>query len=174
MTIVELLAADGFFFKKVASTGGGEFAGPCPFCGGGNDRFRCWPEQGEGGRWWCRQCRRSGDKIEYLKSFRKMSFKEAAQFVGHPLNSLPPPSFETRKTPSRWTPKEITPPNELWQDRAKKLVEASERELFFPHNPTRNMLGWLKEYRGLSAETIKKFRLGVVPLDLWEGHEQWG
>jgi hypothetical protein len=33
MTILELLASDGFFSKKVASTGGGEYAGPCPFCG---------------------------------------------------------------------------------------------------------------------------------------------
>lgn len=40
MTIVELLAADGFFSKKEASTGGGEFAGPCPFCQEGKDRFR--------------------------------------------------------------------------------------------------------------------------------------
>jgi hypothetical protein len=49
MTIFDLLEADGFFSKKVASTGGGEFAGPCPFCRDGKDRFRVWPEQGEGG-----------------------------------------------------------------------------------------------------------------------------
>ena len=36
--------------KKVASTGGGGYAGACPFCGG-RDRFRVQPEQG---RWWCR------------------------------------------------------------------------------------------------------------------------
>jgi DNA primase len=48
MTIFDLLEADGFSSKKVASTGGGEYAGPCPFCGGIN-RFRCWPTKGEGG-----------------------------------------------------------------------------------------------------------------------------
>ena len=30
--------------KKVATTGGGEFAGPCPFCGG-TDRFRVQPNK---------------------------------------------------------------------------------------------------------------------------------
>ncbi|MBM4274367.1 MAG: hypothetical protein FJ134_07910 [Deltaproteobacteria bacterium] len=173
MTIVELLAADGFPIKKVASTGGGEYAGPCPFCGGGNDRLRCWPEQGHGGRWWCRQCGRFGDCIEYLKVFRKMSFKVAAQFVGKQLKGLSP-SFGSGNTLRTWTPRETIFPTNPWQTRAKRLVEASERELFLPHTFAQRMLGWLKEHRGLSEETIKKFRLGLVPIDRWEGYEQWG
>ena len=36
------------------------------------------------------------------------------------------------------------------------------------------MLGWLKERRGLSEETIKEHRLGLVLIDRFEGHEQWG
>jgi hypothetical protein len=36
------------------------------------------------------------------------------------------------------------------------------------------MLGWLKERRGLSEAIIKKYRLGLVPIDRYEGHEQWG
>jgi hypothetical protein len=36
------------------------------------------------------------------------------------------------------------------------------------------MLGWLKEHRGLSEETIKEHRLGLVLIDRFEGHEQWG
>jgi len=38
--------------KRVATTGGGEYAGPCPMCGG-RDRFRKWPlyrGQGRGTR----------------------------------------------------------------------------------------------------------------------------
>jgi hypothetical protein len=54
------------------------------------------------------------------------------------------------------------------------LVEESENWLFQPSTFGRKMLGWLKECRGLSEETIKKFRLGLVPIDRWEGHEQWG
>ncbi|MGQ9689401.1 MAG: CHC2 zinc finger domain-containing protein, partial [Desulfobaccales bacterium] len=82
MTIFDLLEADGFFSKKVASTGGGEYAGPCPFCRDGKDRFRVWPEQGEGGRWWCRQCGKSGDVIQYLRDIRGLSFREACAHVG--------------------------------------------------------------------------------------------
>jgi DNA primase len=36
--------------RKVASTRGGEYAGPCPFCGG-RDRLRVQPERR---LWWCR------------------------------------------------------------------------------------------------------------------------
>jgi hypothetical protein len=54
------------------------------------------------------------------------------------------------------------------------LVEESENWLFQPSTFGQKMLGWLKECRGLSEETIKKFRLGLVPIDRWEGHEQWG
>ena len=45
---------DGLELKKVASTGGGEYAGPCPFCGG-RDRFRVNPYANPG-RWLCRNC----------------------------------------------------------------------------------------------------------------------
>jgi DNA primase len=38
--------------RKVATTAGGEWAGPCPFCGG-RDRFRAQPFLGV---WWCCQC----------------------------------------------------------------------------------------------------------------------
>jgi len=47
--------------RHIASTNGGEWAGPCPFCGG-TDRCRVWPNQ-EGGRFWCRQCEAQGDAI---------------------------------------------------------------------------------------------------------------
>jgi hypothetical protein len=49
--------------KRVSSSGGGEYAGPCPFCGG-TDRFRCWPVKG---RAWCRQCGWKGDAIQLLR-----------------------------------------------------------------------------------------------------------
>ena len=38
--------------KRVAATGGGEFAGPCPVCGG-RDRFHVQPGTN---RWFCRRC----------------------------------------------------------------------------------------------------------------------
>jgi len=58
---VDLLALVGrdTQVKKVAGTAGGEWAGPCPWCGG-NDRFRLWPNS-DHPRYWCRGCDRRGD-----------------------------------------------------------------------------------------------------------------
>src|SRR5919201_4167899 len=67
--------------KKVASTGGGEYAGPCPFCGG-RDRFRVQPEKG---RWWCRGCSQSPrwqDAIAYVRQREGLGFAEACQRLG--------------------------------------------------------------------------------------------
>jgi hypothetical protein len=70
--------------KFVASTNGGEYAGPCPVCGG-KDRFRVWPREGAGGRFWCRQCGKSGDLIEYLRWNRNMTFRDACRIAGKAL-----------------------------------------------------------------------------------------
>ncbi len=173
MNILDLLQGDGFTTKRVASTNGGEFASPCPFCRG-NDRFRSWPEQGESGRWWCRKCGRSGDVIQYLEDYRKMKFKEACQYVGKEISSFTPSLSSKKTSRSHWAPRVTTAPTDLWQGRALGLVEASEHDLFHPYTFAQKMLGWLKETRGLSEETIKKYRLGLVPIDRFEGHEQWG
>lgn len=51
--------------KRVAATNGGEWAGPCPVCGG-DDRLRAWPDPREGNpRAWCRQCGRAGDVLDW-------------------------------------------------------------------------------------------------------------
>ena len=78
--------------KKVAATHGGEYAGPCPACGG-EDRFRIWPEQREGqGSWWCRGCNQGGDAISYLMQMEGMDFKSAARAVGRDLDDYRPPT----------------------------------------------------------------------------------
>src|SRR5919201_5533073 len=67
--------------KKVASTAGGEYAGPCPFCGG-RDRFRVEPEKG---RWWCRGCShgpRWQDAFGYVRRRDGLGFAEACQRLG--------------------------------------------------------------------------------------------
>ncbi len=70
LTNVDLLALIGAEtpLKRAASTNGGEFAGPCPGCGG-RDRFRVWPTPTQGGnpRYWCRRCDAKGDAIDYLR-----------------------------------------------------------------------------------------------------------
>src|SRR5215813_3575780 len=64
--------------RRVANTNDGEYAGPCPGCGG-KDRFRVWPREG---RYWCRGCGRRGDTIQYLRHFHGLSFAEAKRVLG--------------------------------------------------------------------------------------------
>ena len=68
-------------YKKVATTGGGEWAGACPFCGG-EDRFRVFPNAQHGARWWCRQCDRKGDVISLLQERDGLTFVEAVTLLG--------------------------------------------------------------------------------------------
>jgi phage/plasmid primase-like uncharacterized protein len=82
MTILEFLQGDGINPLKVASTHGGEYASKCPWCGG-KDRFRIWPNQGEGGNYWCRKCGKSGNAVRYLMDYRGMSYQNACGFLGH-------------------------------------------------------------------------------------------
>ena len=42
-------------------TPAGELAGPCPFCGEGDDRFIVRPD----GSYWCRVCEKGGDRLDF-------------------------------------------------------------------------------------------------------------
>ena len=85
--------------KKVGRTHGGEYAGPCPFCGG-RDRFRVWPEQC---RFWCRGCGASGDSIDFVMKLNHLSFKEALVYLGiRPGRPVPvDPMIQRKRTLQR-------------------------------------------------------------------------
>ncbi len=108
---------------RIASTRGGEYAGPCPFCGG-TDRFHVQPGAG----WWfCRQCNpRGGDAIDYVQRREQLAFPEALAFLaGHaaassPLHMRVQPT--TRPALPHWT-------QPAWQQAAQALVQAAEAAL---------------------------------------------
>lgn len=102
-----------------------------------------------------------------------MTFPEACQYLGREVTLSPTLAGRATNKPQR-EPRVTVAPGDLWKKRAWRLVEESENWLFQPHTFAQTMLGWLKECRGLSEETIKKYRLGLIPIDRWEGHEQWG
>src|SRR5690625_1553412 len=58
-----------------------EHEGPCPLCKGGEDRFCLWTDGGieNTGRFFCRQCERSGNAVTLLQEALGMS--EAAARV---------------------------------------------------------------------------------------------
>jgi DNA primase len=77
---VDILSLVPTELKKVSTHQGGEWAGPCPFCGG-SDRFRVWPTSG---RYWCRGngangngCGVKGDQIDLIMGLHHLTFAEA-------------------------------------------------------------------------------------------------
>ena len=64
-----------------ATTGGGEYTCPCPFCGYEWYTFRVWPNK-EDGRYWCRRCLKSGAGIQYLRDLKEMTNQEACHHLG--------------------------------------------------------------------------------------------
>jgi hypothetical protein len=80
--------------RYVARTRGGEYAGPCPFCGG-EDRFRVWPESDRPG-WWCRRCNRSGDAIQFLRDYHHLPFHQARDLAEGGLFPFTPAGHHRR------------------------------------------------------------------------------
>src|SRR5512139_2988349 len=121
MTLLDLIQVNGIF-KKVASTNGGEWAGPCPFCGG-RDRFRVWPEE-DGGRWWCRGCGKNGDTIQYLRDTQGMSYREAVEALGGRVH---PKTFQQGVHCRR---KERPLPSSAWQGKADAFLSGAVERLW--------------------------------------------
>lgn len=89
LTHIDILSVIGGNFKDKKAKDG-EYAGACPFCMTGEDRFIVWtrPSDGSNPSYWCRQCDKKGDVVDYLREQRGMSFIEAVTSLGlQPDNS---------------------------------------------------------------------------------------
>ncbi|WP_457573182.1 primase-helicase zinc-binding domain-containing protein [Desulfolithobacter sp.] len=172
MNILELLKDDGLEPRRAASTNGGEYCAPCPACGG-RDRFRIWPAKAETGRYWCRGCNKSGDAVQYFRDFHGLSFREAAEQVGKPISSARNNRQVIRnkntRCPNRST-RQPQRPDEQWATYAQRMVDKSHSWLM----SNKKALDWLQEKRGLSADTVKRHRLGWLHKDFYVSREQWG
>jgi hypothetical protein len=109
---------------RIANTHGGEYAGPCPFCGG-MDRFHIVPLTG---KWYCRQCTpRGGDAIDYVQRREQLGFAAAIAFLaGHTTDSA---SLHTRVRPAT---RPVLLPNwtqPAWQQAAQALLQEAEAAL---------------------------------------------
>ena len=132
--------------KRVASTNGGEWAGPCPFCGG-RDRFRAWPATG---RFWCRVCRRSGDTIRLVMLLNHVSFTEAKKSLG--IYDLPPLPVVNTAPQHR--------PLSEWSRLVGDFLADCQRRLWDVGGS--EALRYLTA-RGLRPETIRRHGLGYNP-----------
>ena len=175
--------------KRVAATGGGEFAGPCPLCGG-RDRFHV---QSGTNRWFCRFCTGSPeqdgwkDVIELHMRLSGETFQQAAQSLNQGAAITTPrcPSHEYQET------KSANPPGEKWQQRGLAVIEramehlwgkAGARETKFQEkDPVSgeirfrclSPLDWLLA-RGLEPDTLKAARIGYIPKKWEDNPAGWG
>ena len=180
----------------------GEYAGPCPECGG-DDRFLIWPSDGDTGRFWCRQCGFSGDGIEYLREVEGRSFGEACEVAEcegkaasvrtggkspHTSNgrseqngkSVRGQTHTPHTSPENGPPEvEITPsvttyaPPGEWQARAEKMMTAC-RNLLWNGGPGAASAWSYLEGRGFDRRTIDGAMIGVNPETQFDDPDRWG
>ena len=169
MNVLDLVQRRGLATRKVSVAKGGEWAGPCPGCGG-EDRFHVWPEQNDGGgSWWCRGCQQGGDAIQFLRVFDGLGYKEACDHLGRDPGR--PPRRLRPQAPVRqeWRPCEHAEPPMVWQHHALQLVEWCHKLLLSNQEELKRL-----EARGIPREAVERFRLGWMPEDMWRPREQWG
>jgi len=156
--LLGLFAAHGLTPKKKAA---GEWAAPCPACGG-RDRCMIRPDDHDGrGGYWCRQCGTYGDAIQFLRDYEGMSYADACRELGveavRARTGLPrPPRPAAGQDP--FEPAPSAPPAELWTRKATAFAGWAHAQLL--QNP--EQLAWLAA-RGLPLEAIKRYRLGWNP-----------
>ncbi len=172
MNLFDLITGDGLTLKKVATTHGGEYAGPCPWCGG-NDRFRVWPGSKDG-RYWCRGCEKRGDVVQYVRDTRNLSYFEALDFLGIEKTK----SIKTKRThtgPPAFMPKTEPLPPPLWVEKATKLLKWSQEQLWTPDGQAERKILLDK---GLNEETIRRAGIGRNTgergKDIYRDRRGWG
>ena len=149
--MLSLVSSD---LKKVASTQGGEYAGPCPFCGG-KDRFRLQPNR-KPQRWFCRQCTgvKSLNAIDFVMKRDNCDFLTACKILGG--SDLP---TKTRRATLTSAPRPADrPPEVTWQENTRKALEIWQAKLWGP--PGQRALVYLRKQRGFLDKTIQHFNLG--------------
>lgn len=183
-TLLDLYMADCPSARRCASSG--EYAGPCPLCGGKpgkSDRFHVWPGEGKGGRYWCRAAscvlHKQGDAIEYLKQVKGMSYREACAELGlavtrPPIKSISPAQGGIRKQqPAQdWDPRGWDAPSEQWRRQASRLLDRCIHQL--NHRDNAHIRQWLADSRGLDEESVRSAYLGYCPRELRLDRSKWG
>jgi hypothetical protein len=144
--------------RHVASTNGGEYAGPCPFCGG-RDRFRVQPNASPRPIWYCRQCGggRWHDALDYvarresLDLKRADDFRRACELLGA-VDTLP-----HRERPPAPPAPDAGPPSVEWQAAARHVIEETVTSLWSSAGDRAR--AWLHA-RGLNDVTLRRWRIG--------------
>ena len=151
--------------RKTGGSGGGEWSGPCPFCGG-NDRFSVQPYHDEP-RWLCRSCTdgKWKDVIDFVQRRDQSGFVDACQtlFGDNVKIALDPVEYERIQAERERTIKEqevatlveyttrrqSLHESGIWQEYHDNLDKLGRRDLWHE--------------RGLSDYFINVYRVGYCP-----------
>jgi len=160
-THVDLLALCGSELTRVANTDGGEYAGPCPFCGG-EDRFHLQPYTESGSRWFCRQC--TGDPqvgywrdiFDFVMRRDGIGFVDAYRLL---VNGAPStPATVTRDLFKKRDGETKVCRSTKWQRQAWKQVRQAVTQLQKADSAQAS-----RDYlssRGITSETCRAWQLG--------------
>lgn len=182
MNVLELVQRETGYSYRRKGTGGKEYAGKCPFCQAGEDRFLLWPGEN---RYWCRVCDRKGDAIQFLRDFKHMSFHEAKEYLGEGSDCCDRTNHKNNNNHNNDNyhnnhnnsldaplPKEAqTRPGAAWLEPAAAFLAGCQAELRAA--PHAKALAWLQGRR-LAAHTIADAGLGYNPADQYLDRAAWG
>lgn len=163
--ILQLVGGDTTL-KKVSSSGGGEWEGACPFCGG-IDRFRVQPNRSDGGHWYCRNCGEGKwhSVIDYAMLKNGMEFTEAlAYLAGGQFNQ------QEEAKPLPQTKPKVN--REIWVNAARQFAAECAEDLWTDPQASSALL--YLDKRGLSESTLHAYGIGFNPVDNWGIPEAWG
>lgn len=135
----------------------GEYAGPCPRCGG-EDRFHV-----KGARFFCRQCfPRGGDVIDFIQWLHQVDFREACRRLAEEGGTITqaPVANATSSPRSLSSPEQNSPP--IWQTKefqrsVQRTLAATRRRLWSEDG------GAGRDYlaaRGIHERTARIYGLG--------------
>lgn len=176
-TIVDLIEREsGYHLRKKTAQ---EMTGACPFCRAGDDRLQVWPEEN---RYWCRQCDRKGDAIQFVRDYKKMGFAESKTYLAkngyqiidtadtrdtrHTVDTLDTHLLPHAKTEA------ANPPDGLWVDRAWQFVFDCQAHLM-ERGTNPKALEWLHGRR-LTDKTLWAVGMGYNPTDQYIERDAWG
>lgn len=146
--VIDLYEFVNRYTKLVRVSARGEYAGPCPRCGG-EDRFHV-----KGDRFFCRQCYpRGGDIIDLVQMLHNLSFREACVYLQNDA------SFSSERPAVPQAQPEAYPKHdsEDFQDSARRTVRATHRLLLSEKGSPGQ--SYLLE-RGLSEQTWRDYQVG--------------
>ena len=156
MNVQDLYLASGLEPTEIIS-GGAEWHGPCPACGG-TKRFIIWRQRNrDGGEYWCRDCDKWGDNVQFQVEFMGVEYRAAFEVAGRQKDAFNSPSSRPAQA-RQYSGREITPPTSTWREKALAFVDYAHEQILT--NP--QALAYLAS-RGIDKDSVVKHRLGYNP-----------